>query len=73
MTKAYYELLLKIINVFPELEPLEIPEGVTDGLDVMFGLLGFFFPYDIYAPLFTFIIGFTMFRISWSVFITFKK
>ena len=73
MTAVFYEFLLKIINSIPVAEPLSIPEGIEDGFVSMFGLLGFFFPYNIYAPLIVFILGFTVFRIAWSVFITFKK
>lgn len=73
MTKLYYELLLKIIDTFPEAKPLNIPDGISDGLTSMFSLFGFFFPYDLYAPLIIFILGFTAFRIVWSIFVTFKK
>lgn len=73
MTKLYYELLLKIINMLPQADPLKIPEGIEDGFVSMFGLFGFFFPYDLYAPLIIFILGFTLFRIAWSIFVTFKK
>ncbi|MGN0637204.1 MAG: hypothetical protein ACI4J0_02435 [Huintestinicola sp.] len=73
MTKAYYELLLKLISFLPEAEPLNIPDGIEDGFTSMFGLFGFFFPYDLYAPLIIFILGFTCFRIAWSIFVTFKK
>lgn len=73
MTKLYYEFIIKLINLFPEVEPLRVPEGIEDGFVNMFGLFGFFFPYKLYAPLFTFIIALTLFRISWSVFVTFKK
>jgi len=73
MTKVYFEFLLKIIGLFPIASPLSIPAGIEDGFVSMFGLLGFFFPYHFYAPLIVFILGFTSFRIAWSVFITFKK
>lgn len=73
MTAVFFEFLLKIINTIPVAEPLSIPAGIEDGFVSMFGLLGFFFPYSIYAPLIIFILGFTVFRIAWSVFITFKR
>lgn len=73
MTAVFYEFLLKIINSIPVADPLSIPAGIEDGFVSMFGLLGFFFPYHIYSPLIVFILGFTVFRIAWSVFITFKK
>lgn len=73
MTKAYYELLLKLINLLPVSDPLQVPEGIEEGFETMFGLFGFFFPYSIYAPLIIFILALTLFRISWAIFVTFKK
>ena len=73
MTTAFFEFILKIMELIPVAKPLAIPEGIEDGFVSMFGLLGFFFPYSIYAPLIIFILGFTVFRIAWSVFITFKR
>lgn len=73
MTKVYYELILKIISLIPPAKPLAVPEAVNQGMHNLFGLLGFFFPYEIFAPLFMFIIGLTVFRCAWAVFITFKK
>lgn len=73
MTKVFFEFILKIMELIPVADPLPIPEGIEDGFVSMFGLLGFFFPYSIYAPLIIFILGFTVFRIAWSVFITFKR
>lgn len=73
MSKVYYEFLIRIIELFPDTEPLEVPEGLKGGFKTMFDLLGFFFPYELFSPLLYFIVTLTFFRISWSVFITFKK
>ena len=64
---------LEAIEVLPIVEPFIVPEGVYDGIDNIFDFVGWLMPYEIYAPLITFILSLTAFRIAYAVYLHFKK
>lgn len=68
-----YEVYLKILAALPDVDPLELPDGFSQGVQNIFKLLGFVMPYKLYEPLLSFILALTSFRIAWAVFITFRK
>lgn len=69
----YYTTVIKILGSLPDIQPFEVPDGVTEGVNNVFALLGFIAPYSLYKPLITFILALTVFRIAWAVFLLFKR
>lgn len=66
-------MALEAIEILPTVEPFTVPDGVYNGIDTVFGFVGWLMPYSIYAPLITFILSLTAFRISYAVYLHFKK
>lgn len=64
---------LEAIEALPTVEPLIIPDDVYSGIDNIFGFVGWLMPYSIYAPLITFILTLTAFRIAYAVYLHFKR
>lgn len=65
--------VLALLGLLPTVEPLELPSGVDDGIDTIFGFLGWLMPYTMYAPLITFVFALTAFRIAYNIFLKIKK
>lgn len=66
-------LALEAIEALPTIEPFNVPDDVYDGIDIIFGFVGWLMPYSLYAPLITFILSLTAFRIAYAVYLHFKK
>lgn len=73
MDNKFLEWILHIIDSLPTVEGLNVPQGVYIGIGKMTALLGYFMPFDLYRPLFTFILAFTAFRITYSIYMRIKK
>lgn len=67
------KLLLKAVDNLPEIEKFTIPDTIYDGIDSIFGFVGWVMPYSLYAPLILFILSLTAFRIAYAVYLHFKK
>lgn len=64
---------LQAIEALPTVEPFVVPDDVYDGIDTIFSFVGWLMPYSLYAPLITFILSLTAFRIAYAVYLHFKK
>ncbi len=73
LLNSVYNLALKAIDALPEIEGFKIPQSVYDGITSIFSMVGWLMPYSLYAPLITFILSLTAFRISYAVYLHFKK
>lgn len=73
LVQKYYELLLAVIELIPDSPKFMVPDDVYSGITSIFSFVGWLMPYDLYEPLFVFILGLTAFRIAWAFFITFRK
>lgn len=67
------KLLLNAVDALPEIEHFSIPDTVYNGVDSIFGFVGWVMPYSLYAPLILFILSLTAFRIAYAVYLHFKK
>lgn len=65
--------VLRILEALPTVEPLELPSGIDDGINTIFGFLGWLMPYSMYSPLITFVFALTAFRIGYNIFLKLKK
>lgn len=70
---SLYNLALKAIDGLPAIEGFKIPQTVYDGVSSIFSFVGWLMPYSIYSPLIAFILSLTAFRISYAVYLHFKK
>ena len=64
---------LEAIEALPTIELFNVPDGVYNGIYTVFSFVGWLMPYEIYAPLVTFILSLTAFRIAYAVYLHFKK
>lgn len=64
--------LLSVIDELPSVTSFHVPPSVYSGVDSIFSFVGWLMPYDIYYPLFAFIISLTVFRIFYAIYIHFK-
>lgn len=67
------KIALEAIEALPTIEPFSVPEDVYSGIDSIFTFVGWLMPYSLYAPLITFILSLTAFRIAYAVYLHFKK
>lgn len=70
---SLYNIALNAIDNLPEIEGFEVPDIVYDGIDNIFGFVGWLMPYSIYAPLIVFMLSLTAFRISYAVYLHFRN
>lgn len=73
LTNGFYDTLISIIDLLPEVDPLTVPDVVTDGIQSIFSFVGWVMPYNLYSPLLTFILSLTAFRIVYAIYLNFKK
>lgn len=73
LLESLYNIALNSIDNLPEIEGFNVPPQVNDGIGKMFSFVGWLMPYSIYAPLITFILSLTAFRISYAVYLHFKN
>lgn len=73
LTDGFYDTLIAIIDLLPEVETLTIPDGVTAGIYSIMEFVGWIMPFDLYAPLLVFILSLTAFRIVYTIYLRFKK
>ena len=64
---------LKAIDGLPDVDTFSVPNGVYDGIDTVFGFVGYIMPYSLYSPLITFILSLVAFRIAYAIYLHFKK
>ena len=69
----FFRLFLGLLQALPTLPPLKPPAEFKTGLASVFQLLGYFMPYNLYAPLITFILGLTAFRIAYAIYLVITK
>ena len=62
--------LLHLLHDIPDIKP---PQAFYDGLESVFGFLGWLMPYGYYAPLISFILALTAFRIVYNIILVVKK
>ena len=67
------KLLLDSIDKLPEVTQFTVPDGVSEGIESMFSMVGWIMPYSLYIPLITFILSLTAFRIVYALYLHFKK
>lgn len=70
---SLYNLALNAIDGLPDIEGFNVPSEVYQGIGKIFQFVGWLMPYSIYSPLITFILSLTAFRISYAVYLHFKK
>ena len=70
---SLYNLALNSIDSLPDIEGFNVPSEVYQGVGKIFQFVGWLMPYNIYAPLITFILSLTSFRIAYAVYLHFKK
>lgn len=70
---SLYNLLLNAIDSLPDIDGFNVPDIVYDGIGKIFQFAGWLMPYQIYFPLITFILSLIAFRISYAVYLHFKK
>lgn len=73
LTNGFYDTLIAIIDLLPEVDPLTVPDGVMDGVQSIFAFVGWVMPYNLYSPLLLFILSLTAFRIVYAIYLNFKK
>lgn len=61
-----------IIDSLPSVTSFHVPSAVYSGVDSIFSFVGWLMPYNLYYPLFAFIISLTVFRIFYAIYIHFK-
>lgn len=64
--------LCSIIDSLPSVTIFHVPAEVYSGVDSIFSFVGWLMPYNLYYPLFAFIISLTVFRIFYAIYIHFK-
>ncbi len=69
----FFRLFLGLLQALPTLPPLKPPVEFKTGLASVFQFLGYFMPYNLYAPLITFILGLTAFRIVYAIYLVITK
>lgn len=62
-----------LLDLLPDIPEINPPAAFNDGLASVFGFLGWLMPYDYYAPLITFILALTAFRIVYNIILVVKK
>lgn len=67
------KLLLDSIDKLPDVTSFNVPDGVYDGIQSIFSMVGWIMPYYLYLPLITFILSLTAFRIVYAVYLHFKR
>lgn len=70
---SFYNFALNAIDSLPEIKGFNIPSELYVGIDKIFQFVGWLLPYRLYSPLIIFILSFTAFRISYAVYLHFKK
>ena len=73
LTDKFYDCLIAIIDKLPEVEAFTVPTVLESGLTKIFEFVGWLMPFSYYLPLMSFILSLTAFRISYSIFMRFKK
>lgn len=68
-----FGMFLKFLQILPTVPSFKPPAAFSDGLQDVFGFLGYFMPYSYYAPLITFILGLTAFRIVYAIYLVITK
>ena len=69
----FFGLFLGLLRCLPTLQPLKPPVEFNAGLTSVFKIIGYFMPYNLYAPLITFILGLTAFRIVYAIYLVITK
>ena len=70
MFKSAVIALLGLLPDIPEIKP---PAAFSDGLNSVFGFIGWLMPYEYYAPLIAFILALTAFRIVYNIILVVKR
>mgnify|MGYP006990119646 CR=1 FL=1 len=73
LLESLYSFFFDAIDKLPDIDGFNVPEVVYDGIGKIFQFVGWLMPYRIYAPLITFILSLTAFRISYAVYLHFKR
>lgn len=64
---------LSLLQSLPKVPDFVIPEGVKTTLGDLISCAGYFMPYSLYQPLFTFIIALVSFRIIYAIYLVITK
>lgn len=65
--------VIGLLHLLPDIPEIKPPQAFFDGLESVFGFLGWLMPYDYYAPLLGFILALTAFRIVYNIILVVKK
>lgn len=65
--------VIGLLHLLPDIPDIKPPQAFYDGLESVFGFLGWLMPYDYYAPLIGFILALTAFRIVYNIILVVKK
>lgn len=65
--------LCSIIDKLPDVTTFRVPQEVYSGVNSIFSFVGWLMPFDLYFPLFAFIVSLTVFRIFYAIYIHFKS
>lgn len=65
--------LIGLLHLLPDIPEIKPPQAFFDGLESVFGFIGWLMPYDYYAPLISFILALTAFRIVYNIILVIKK
>lgn len=65
--------VIGLLHLLPDIPEINPPQAFYEGLESVFGFLGWLMPYDYYAPLICFILALTAFRIVYNIILVVKK
>lgn len=65
--------IIGLLGLLPDIPEIKPPAAFNDGLQSVFGFLGWLMPYEYYAPLIAFILALTAFRIVYNIILVVKR
>lgn len=65
--------VIGLLHLLPDIPDIKPPLAFYEGLESVFGFLGWLMPYGYYSPLIGFILALTAFRIVYNIILVVKK
>lgn len=69
----FFGSFLSLLQSLPKVPDFVIPDGVKQTFGDLISCVGYFMPYSLYQPLFTFIIALVSFRIIYAIYLVITK
>lgn len=73
LVDMFKSAVIGLLQLLPDIPDINPPQSFNDGLESVFGFLGWFMPYEYYSPLIGFILALTAFRIVYNIILVVKK